>query len=265
MGNLTIPKSKQGGVTKEMQISQFGLDSKHAGLLGGCSLNPVLQSSMRQSLGPMTVAIIMCMTEKTTYLKNWKQTFSMMFKNVPCHAELAAELAGSKAMHVELLRKLADLSLCGVTRNSNKAFLPMGMQLEMMRSNKAYVTFFAGGVGQDTPITDNMVPPNITNLDFSGKGLYAFWNALSSKTFGMRAGNTMTKEMGNQWLYHSVFGSHVDDLAIPEFQTGLPFMTRRDFGDAFQGRGTGQILEVKPLRLKYVSKLASASQTNKIK
>lgn len=95
-GTNRITLKKMQGDTLEVPIEQFGLTSSHSVLMAGCTYNPTLQSSMKQSLGPMTVAINLCMQTDKTYQKSWKQTFVSVFKLFPYVNKIADALAGSK-------------------------------------------------------------------------------------------------------------------------------------------------------------------------
>lgn len=112
-----------------MELHRFGLNNSHAPFLTGCSYTPSLQSSMKQSLGPLTVLMNLVMNTEDKYVKAWKDAFGQAFKLVLKVEEMANLLAKSKSKYSALIPGLGDLCHLGITRSSNKAFIPAAMLL----------------------------------------------------------------------------------------------------------------------------------------
>lgn len=108
-----------------------------------------------------------------------------------------------------------------------------------------------------------MLPANILNIDFSGKGLFALWNSLKDEQFEIRGGRKMTPDIASQVLLHSVFGTYRENLVLVEWMTGRGLQTRREFGEVFRCKATdGSNVKASIIPFQYVSKLASAAQTD---
>jgi hypothetical protein len=143
LSNLKIPRTRNAEEVQEIPISQFGLTSAHAGLLEGCLLSPAIASTMKQSLGPMTVVINLCLATEDKYARNWSSTFCSTFRFLPNASEIAKLLAGSESRHHEIIRRLADLASFGTTRQSNKALMPYSLILTAMMKSDVYKASFA--------------------------------------------------------------------------------------------------------------------------
>jgi hypothetical protein len=160
-----------------------------------------------------------------------------------------------------VIRRLADLASFGTTRQSNKALMPYSLILVAMMKNDVYKASFLEKIPQ-TKLLETCLPDAVKFIDFSGRGLYAFWNSLKENSFTLKGGVAMTPDLASQALLHSVFGTYREDLSLLEWQTGMQFNTRREFGEAFKCKATkGYDRAVKPIPFIYVSKLASAAQT----
>lgn len=109
LGNVVIMRTKKNGEEQTMELTRFGLNNSHAPFLTGCSYTPSLHSSMKQSLGLLTILINLVMNTEEKYQKAWKDSFCQTFKLVPNIEEMANLLAGSKSKYSALIRQLGDL------------------------------------------------------------------------------------------------------------------------------------------------------------
>lgn len=177
MTKIVLRKGAEG--IKEVPISQFNLDVMYSVTLKGCTFSPNLQSAMKQSLGPMTIAINLAMTTNKDY-DSWKKAFCGAFKNINVAPQIANILAGSKQKWQGIMHSLATLATFGVTRTSNKAHVPAAMFLSYLHIKcPAYKNFFQGLTLEtisDEPFDTDDFPSWIKNFDFSGHGLLGFWN-----------------------------------------------------------------------------------------
>nr|UQS95345.1 MAG: nucleoprotein [Byreldi virus] len=267
VGSNRITLRKDETSIKERPITQFGMDSMHEILCTGCTYTPVIQSSMKQSLGPMTVVMNLATTSDVRFQGGWKEVFSQMFKTLPNSQEIAMFLAGTDNEHGTIIRHLADIALFSVTRDSHKAALAVAFLLHFCFStHQQYTSLFTNIVDYTViEIMDENLPINIRNLDFSGHGLLAFWNRICALEFRVRGGETMLENDASEWVFHSVFGTQTEDLGYLEWLTEHRFQTRREFDQKFKGKGTTRkSVRVNLISFKKFAKLASAAQTNYI-
>lgn len=94
----------------------------------------------------------------------------------------------------------------------------MSLILTSAMTNVLYKAhFIAQNELTDEAITDEMIPVNLQNLDFSGHGLLAFWNSLSTFQFSLRGNPAiLTPNLAGQALFHAVFGTHKENLNLLE-------------------------------------------------
>lgn len=169
----TVIRRKTENTTEVMNIAQFGLDSSHSTLLTGCTYPPMTQSSLKSCLGPMTIALMLCMQTEVKFQKSWVSAFTNCFKLVKNVGMIALQLAGSRTEKTPLLRALAEAALCGITRSSNKVFFPASALLHVVGKDPRWDNHFRAdpatvkkyGFGDQNPL--------LVNMDFSGHGAYA--------------------------------------------------------------------------------------------
>lgn len=264
LGNTSLVFRKTKDADEVMELGRFGLTNSHCSSLSGCRFTPSVQSAMKQSLGPMTIAINLCMNTDPRYQQSWKEAFVQAFKLIPHVDEIAKTLAGSRTKCKAILRLLGDISLFGVTRTSNKACLPVSMLLVFLsKKHSGYKERYDCCTDMTPLIEDDMIPPNVRNLDFSGHGLLHFWNHSSGYSFQIRGDPTkLIPTTASQLVFHAVFGSHKENLNLVKWMTGTDFLTRREIGDAVRERSSsGLTVKVQVIRFVRFSKLASASMT----
>uniref|UniRef100_A0AAT9J9Z3 Nucleocapsid protein n=1 Tax=Cryptocercus meridianus orthomyxovirus 2 TaxID=3133493 RepID=A0AAT9J9Z3_9ORTO len=263
VGTNHITLKKSGNTIQQIPIGQFGLRPEHAVLATGSSYNPTIQSSMKNSLGPMTIAINLAMQTEREYQDAWKRAFCQSFKLIPNSQEIANLLAGSKSDETVIMSLLADIALFGTTRASNKASFPFSFFLCTARRITEYSKFFDGNSFPNTTIRDSIVQNNIKEMDFSGAGAFKFWEINSKIRFCMRSTILMTERIKKEMLFHSVWGTQKEDLSLLRFMTDYEFMNRRAIGKSMEKRGEGkEDMEFSLIKFKRITKLASASQTD---
>lgn len=263
VGTTKITMEKSQSLVKETPISSFGLGQEHAILTAGSTFNPTIQSSMKQALGPMTIAINLCMQNERVYQQAWKKAFIQAFKLFPGVNEIANLLAGSGRDHDGILRLLADISLWGAARTSNKAFFPFAMVMVVARSNTAYSRFVGGTLPTNNFIAPALVHQSIISIDFSGAGAYRFWGEAAKKEYKIRASNEMSQRTMREVVFHATWGTAKDDLSLVEWMTNHRFQTRKEIGKQLVGKGLGRDDRTFSLiPFIRVCKLASASATD---
>nr|APG77879.1 nucleocapsid protein [Jingshan Fly Virus 1] len=259
VGTNGVVLKKEGSDTYVMPIEQFGLSSRHQVLTTGCTFNPTLQSSMKQSLGPMTIAINLAMQQETNFQKPWKSAFVNCFKLIPYAQSIADLIAGEKQKNTALMCMLGDIALFGTTRASNKVAFPMSLLLTVAWKDAIYAEYFKGTCPN---VSLKHIPPFVKFLDFSGAGAYSFWGLAKDTLYFARRGENMTERTIKECVFLAAWGMQKEDLGILKYMTGHEFQTRREMGNQFKERGSGPDIKVSLIGFRRVCKLASASQTN---
>lgn len=261
LGTWSISYRNTPATKKVISIFEFGLDYSHCGLTSGCTYSPMLQFLLQESIGPLTIAIQLCMTRDVPLQNAWKAAFIRAFKMIPCIEEVANLLAGSRTQYstIVLLRVIADFASLGCVRYSNVAYIPMALIMASLNTTKEWQERFESAHVPSALIT-SMDHPAVFNLDFNGRGLCVFWNSIPVGLVTMRINNAMTSQMAGQALFHGVFGTATESLTILQWMTDVKFNIRSDFGNAFTTTGTGVELKsvvvtiIKPL---YVAELCN--------
>uniref|UniRef100_A0AAT9JNP1 Nucleocapsid protein n=1 Tax=Cryptocercus meridianus orthomyxovirus 1 TaxID=3133492 RepID=A0AAT9JNP1_9ORTO len=264
VGMTKITMKKGVNEVTETPIEAYGLCQYHQVTLEGCTFTPTLQSAMKQSLGPMTIAINLCNQKESIYQASWKAAFVNAFKLFPGATQIAELLAGSGGSYTTVLNTLATLCMYGTTRTSNKATFPFSIVMRVAETTPSYVDFFKNGE-RDFPnvaMPNGIIHQRILTMDFSGHGCYKLWNFAASLGFVVRKGQDTTERTMREMIFHSTWGSHLEDLSLMKWMTGHEFQTRRQIGSQLQGRGKGGHTGVISLiKFKRVSKLVAASQS----
>lgn len=172
LGNGKIACKKANDQDTYMDVNTFGLNAAHHQLCVGNTFTPTLQSSQKQSLGPMTIVINLCRTVDPKYQDGWKSAFINCFKLFPFYQEMAGLLAGSGTTYTPIIKLLADISLFGTTRFSHKAAIPMAAVLYSVTVAGEWTNWWQGA-RTDMPPVD--LPEIIGNMDFSGRGMWRFY------------------------------------------------------------------------------------------
>nr|APG77903.1 nucleocapsid protein [Sanxia Water Strider Virus 3] len=260
-GNLKFVYRKTPTEIKEMALSLYGLDNGAAAFMAGANLNPSIQSSMKQSLGPLTVALQLCNCKESKYQKSWKAVFCQVFANVPRKEEIAQLLAGTTNQHKEILQLLYQFCMMGATRSSNKAAIPMAFLLHIF--TKAGPAIAASCKTSNTMLDLSKMPETVKRIDFSGKGLWHIWNAcVDGITWKIRGDpEAMTSDQAFQITAHAILGLHKEDLEVPRTIFHHKFVTRKEMGSCFLKKNSKGLVEFELKKAEVVTKLASAAQT----
>lgn len=264
MGVLEIVFGKDAGATQARKIDQYFLDDSHAIFLTGMNLPPAIKSSQKACLGPIAIALQLAFTTDKKYQKTWKDCFVHAFKLFPGVEDFADLITGSQFDNCTVIREMADIAFWGTTRTSNKMFPPLALVYVAALKNDLFKANSVGALVNtpDTAIATEWLDPSIVHLDFSGKGMYYFWNELQGQIFKFRKGK-LTQRSGRELLLHATFGTHKEDLSLLEYMTGHKFQTRKEIGDQLQERGTSPLdVDVSIIPFMKTAKLANAAQSD---
>lgn len=259
--NLEITVTKAANVTTIMKLDQLYLEPAHAMLLSGVNLSPTVKSTQKGSLGPITIALQLANTKDKNYQKAWMKTFCQVFKLFPDCSDIANLLAGSGIEHAAIIRALADIALFGTTRASNKFYPPLAMLMSLAAVDPTYRALL--GAPQAQAIPDQNLNVAIKNMNFSGSGMWHFWNEGAKFSYTLNKGS-LTVRIAQELVVHAAFGTHKEDLSLVQYMTGHEFLTRKEIGDKMQKRMARKEALNLPNLISFtkVCKLANAAQTD---
>lgn len=254
----TMPISKSPTETKAIKVSQYGLSPAHHCLLDGISFPPHKRSSLAQSIGAMTQLIMVHRTNSTpSYEGRWKKAAMRSIGHLPKAEEIVNKARTSTREEVSgLLELVADILLVTGSRSACKAYFPFSIFYAILSTTQISqlqaIEVVAEGIRFQKVEIDN-----IEEYDHSGKGAFSVWNkAAKVGAFSMHVKTSDKK--ASEIIFHSVWGTHWEDLNTLEFATGHKFHTRRELGDAFKEKGNQA--EKKNIKLIPFEKYAKLSQ-----
>lgn len=228
-------------------------------LLEGITFPPERRSAMVQTMGPLTILISLWKSKpdhRQKFLDAAKRTFSN-YEEID--SSLNAIIRSQSADEVKpLLRALADLALTVGTRNQHRAFFAPGMFVRRMVDDEV-----PGPVPDEGMALGVSRAQFICDCDFSGRGALLMWQQFSNYEYVIEG--AFTPEQAQQLVFHSVWGTHVENLKLLEIITDCAnFQTRGDFGSVFQGSQEGGKVtaKFKLINFKYYSKLGGANLTD---
>lgn len=259
----TMPISKTATETRAIKVSQYGLSPAHHCLLDGISFPPHKRSSLAQSIGPMTQLIMVHRSRSTpSYSGRWKKAALRSIGHLPKAEEIVNKIKTSTREEAAgLMELVADILLVTGSRAACKAYFPFavfyaGLTATQIAGLKSR-TLREDGAQLLTP-TDL---PGIENYDHSGKGAYALWNKAAREgkfSLNIKTSDKKAKEI----IFHSVWGTHWEDLNVLEFATQHKFHDRRELGDAFREKGAqGEKKDIKLIPFVKYAKLSQALPT----
>lgn len=117
----------------------YGLTSEYHILLEGLTVPPSRKSSLAQSLGPMTI-MIMLLNQKGNerYEKKWKDAAKRVISHVPDSDDIIKALSGKKVSESrELMNALADILLIAGGREANRISFPWnGLAFSLLKNSQ---------------------------------------------------------------------------------------------------------------------------------
>lgn len=254
-----MPISKTANETKAIKVSQYGLSPAHHCLLDGISFPPHKRSSLAQSIGPLTQLIMVHRSQSTpSYAGRWRKATFRSIGHLPKAEEIIDKIKTSTREEAAgLLELVADILLVTGSRSACKAYFPFsifyaGLSATQITEHKARTTDQEGKI-----LLAPVALDGVENYDHSGKGAFSLWNkAARDGTFSLNIKTTDRK--ATEIIFHSVWGTHWEDLNALEFATNHKFHNRREIGDAFKEKGAQA--EKKGIKLIPFVKYAKLSQ-----
>lgn len=203
------------GNMKTVNISSWGLGPEHHILLEGITMPPSKRSAIAQSLGPMTSLISLAKQKgQEKYEGKWANAAKRSLQHIPDTDDIIRAMKGKKASEVrELMKAITDVALITETREANRASFPWNALTMVLLSAKEFKYYSI--VGLNNEFTNTALEGTIglrIPIDYSGKGCYLTYNAITKLELGL-PGN-MTSDQATQIIFHSIFGSYKEDLSL---------------------------------------------------
>lgn len=118
-----------GEATKQFPVEKYGLDGSFHNLLEGCTFPPDKESSLAQSLGPMTT-LLTYVRSPSMYAEKWKQSAKRAFAHKPFIDDIVNLIPGKSALELRgLIKVMGMITKITTARNQNRAFIHLILQL----------------------------------------------------------------------------------------------------------------------------------------
>lgn len=121
---------------------------------------------------------------------------------------------------------------------------------------------FATPVSAQAGVPANYLPvtiENSANWDHSGIGAFVIYNAACTSHYTMNLA-----DVAGQVVFHSIWGSHLEDLQVLHFMTGCTFYTRQELANRFRQKGSSApAIQFSPPPIRNYAKLSQALPTDK--
>lgn len=245
LGHNNMPISKADGVHKSFPVTKYGLSGAHHVLLEGTSFPPERRSSIVQSLGPMTAWLCMIRSEGV-YRRKYAMAVKRAMSHIPCIDEIIEITKNTKqASEISALTTLvAEILMVTTARQATRMFFPM--------------TIFAR-VYDETGERDKF----LEFFSTTGAGGWFTYKKACELDIHWTVAGEMEEEKASQVVFHGIFGTFKEDLAVLEEITNISrWFTREDLGSCFRNQGTsGKTTHIKLPEVKYYSKMSCANQT----
>lgn len=217
-----FPIGMSGINTLMADLTQFGLNSSHHIHCEGITYPPMKRSSIAQSVGPMTQLIMLNQSRKNPrFSDKWKRACARSLAHFPqSQAILDYVFSHDASTIAPYLSLIADILTITGSRASIKAFFPYSILFGSIKEGvrhqmyAAPVSAQAGAIPTYTPV----VIENSANWDHSGIGAFVIYNAASLLQYSMNLAGSA--DIAGQVVFHSIWGSHLEDLQILHFMTG---------------------------------------------
>lgn len=260
---MTIAKTAEG--KKVIKMSQYQLETAHHIHLDGISYPPHKRVAMAQSVDALTQLIMLNRSKNTpAYQDRWVRAAMKSVSHIPKHQQLIEKLKScSSSEAASLISLMADILLVTGSRAGNKAFFPYPF-LRTCISQECLTDMAKGpdsNMDGQASTYSAVIVTGIEQTDHSGRGAFSLYVSNSKTKFSMyiNASERQLKEI----IFHCIWGSHWEDLSILNFMTGHDFLTRRQLGNIFQGKGQCNAkIACTPIPTLHYAKLSQALPTD---
>lgn len=259
-GTSKFQVGKDGAQIREVAVSQYGLSAAHHIHLEGITYPPVKRAAMAQSIGPLSQLILVHQTRnESLYNKKWKEAAVRSLKHLPDHQELVNYIASNDLQAVTpYFTLVGDILTMTGSRAAVKAFFPFSVlwaSISVPARSQLWTEPTPGAAGLPASF-NKLTVEGIGDLSHSGRGAFDCYNTASQTELQMYS--NASKAHVTQLVFHSIWGTHLEDLRIPEFMTGMVFDPRNTFGNTLRGKGSSKTLV--SFKLPKIEKYAKLSQ-----
>lgn len=102
---------------------------------------------------------------------------------------------------------------------------------------------------------------SIADISHSGRGAFHFYNKAAEKSYTIYS-DASTQHV-RELIFHSIWGSHLEDLNVLKYMTDIDFSTRNAFGNTLRKKGsTTNLVVFTPIKLLKYAKLSQAATTD---
>ncbi|RWS00554.1 hypothetical protein B4U79_11970 [Dinothrombium tinctorium] len=225
-------------VTKEIGLDTFGLPPAYRQYAVGCNWQPFMRASLAQSLGPMTQAIMLSHSEARKFSENWENAVIRTFSHIPSVETMARFIRTNPASeNTEIIKILAMIISIVGAREQNRLSLPTNLLFVLLNSDATNPKF-----NEDIAKT----------FDYSGKGAWTAYKLFQEDNQIKMTLNIDNEAITQQLIFHSIFGSYVEDFGILEFIT--------DYKATASLNKTAKAVSLIPI--KHYSKMSNALAAN---
>lgn len=256
----------QVGDTLLADLGQFGINSSHHIHCEGITYPPTKRSSIAQSIGPLAQLVLLNQSRKNQqYSDKWKKAAARSIAHFPNSSAIIDYIYTQTPSTVSsYLSLIGDILTITGSRSSVKAFFPFSVLFcNLTPATQTQLTALpvSAVVGQPASYT-RVILENISSFKHSGRGAFAAYNAAIDKEFTINM--DCDANVARQMVFHGIWGSHLEDLNVLKYMTGVEFLTRQQVGNAFRGKGTtNNVVFFKLPPINFYAKLSQALPTDK--
>lgn len=220
-------------------LTQFGLNSSHHIHCEGITYPPMKRSSIAQSVGPLTQLIMLNQARKNPrFSDKWKRACARSLAHFPQSQAILDYVFSHDATTIApYLSLIADILTITGSRASIKAFFPFSVLLGSIEDSRRLM--FAASISAQSGVPASYLPvtiENSANWDHSGIGAFVIYNAASTTQYYLNLSESA--DVAGQVVFHSIWGSHLEDLNVLHFMTGCTFSTRQELANFLRQKGS---------------------------
>lgn len=247
-------------------LGQFGINSSHHIHCEGITYPPTKRSSIAQSIGPLAQLVLLNQSRKNQqYSDKWKKAAARSIAHFPNSSAIIDYIYTQTPSTVSsYLSLIGDILTITGSRSSVKAFFPFSLLFcNLPPATQTQLTAAPVSVVAGQPANySRVILENVSSFNHSGRGAFAAYKASMDKEFTIHM--DCDANVARQMVFHGIWGSHLEDLNVLKYMTGMEFLTRQQVGNAFRGKGTtNNVVSFRLPPINFYAKLSQALPTDK--
>nr|AXL67890.1 nucleocapsid protein [Quaranjavirus quaranfilense] len=253
----TISVEKDNRTTVVKDFNQYGIPAGMRHFATGADFKPTMKSALAQSMGPVTVLVQLSEARDNQYAGKWVDALRRAFSHIP-HIDQIAKfmLANKPAVLTKINGYLMAIAGYTGTREQKRIAFPPGT-----------LAYLLHDLDKENKLHFN--EDRCSKFDFSGAGAFRMYSHFLRvcKRNPLRM-NIADPGKARQLLFHTMFGTHVEDFGILQSMTDVSdWLKRKDFEEEFKtlrasyARVEGTFY---PIEMRYYSKVCSSLNTKMI-